>query len=88
MSPCTRWTATKPSAAGRAAARRSPASPCSNPNGTVAIGFTIITTADAIPVHVDSAISLATLGGTWRDSVGGSGRQAESASRQRTPTAR
>ena len=31
VSECTRWTATKPSAAGRAAARRSPASPCSIP---------------------------------------------------------
>jgi len=44
-----------------------------NPNGTIEFGLTIVSTPGAAPVHVAAAISLATLGGTWRDSAGASG---------------
>ena len=44
-----------------------------NPNGTIEIGLTIVTSPGGTPVHVETAIDLATLGGTWRDSLGNSG---------------
>ncbi len=44
-----------------------------NPNGTIEFGLTIVATPGAAPVHVAAAISLATLGGTWRDSAGNTG---------------
>jgi hypothetical protein len=44
-----------------------------NPNGTIEFGLTIVATPGAAPVHVAAGISLATLGGTWRDSAGNSG---------------
>ena len=44
-----------------------------NPNGTIGFGLTVVTAPSATPVHVDASISLATLGGSWRDSAGNSG---------------
>ncbi len=44
-----------------------------NPNGTIEFGLTIVATPGAAPVHLAAAIGLATLGGTWSDSAGGSG---------------
>ena len=44
-----------------------------NPNGTVGLGFTVVSTPGGAPVHVDASLSLATLGGTWRDSAGNTG---------------
>ena len=44
-----------------------------NPDGTIGFGVTIVTAPGGLPVHVDAAITLATLGGTWRDSTGASG---------------
>jgi hypothetical protein len=44
-----------------------------NPNGTIEFGLTIVATPGAAPVHVAAAISMATLGGTWRDSTGATG---------------
>jgi hypothetical protein len=37
-----------------------------NPNGTIEIGLTIVTSPGGTPVHVDTTIDLATLGGPWR----------------------
>jgi len=36
-----------------------------NPNGTVGLGLTIVTTPAGAPIHVDATIDLATLSGTW-----------------------
>lgn len=36
-----------------------------NPNGTVDLGFTIVTTPAGAPIHVDATVDLATLSGTW-----------------------
>lgn len=44
-----------------------------NPNGTVGLGFTVVSTPGGAPVHVDATLSLVTLGGTWLDSAGNSG---------------
>lgn len=44
-----------------------------NPDGTVGLGFTIVTTPGGKPVHVDARISTATLSGPWSDSAGNSG---------------
>jgi hypothetical protein len=44
-----------------------------NPDGSIGFGFTVVTTPGGVAVHVDAAIALATLGGTWRDSAGNSG---------------
>ncbi|MBP7779159.1 MAG: tail fiber domain-containing protein [Acidobacteria bacterium] len=44
-----------------------------NPTGTVTLGFTIVTPPDAIPVHVQTAIDLGTLGGAWTDDQGHAG---------------
>ncbi|MCC7126392.1 MAG: tail fiber domain-containing protein [Acidobacteria bacterium] len=44
-----------------------------NPDGSVGLGFTIVSTPGGLPVHVDATISMATLAGTWRDSTGASG---------------
>ncbi len=44
-----------------------------NPNGTIGFGFTIVSTPGGTPVHVDAFITLATRGGTWKDSSGNSG---------------
>ena len=44
-----------------------------NPDGTIGMGFNIVATPGAASVHVAASIDVATLGGTWRDSAGGSG---------------
>ena len=44
-----------------------------NPTGTVTIGLNIVTAPSGVPVHLQTAISLSSLGGTWRDSAGNSG---------------
>jgi hypothetical protein len=44
-----------------------------NPDGTIGFGLTLVTTPGGHPLHVDAAITLATLTGTWHDSVGASG---------------
>jgi hypothetical protein len=44
-----------------------------NPDGTIGFGVTIVTAPGGSPVHVDADITLATLGGSWRDSTGATG---------------
>lgn len=44
-----------------------------NPDGTIGFGFTIVTAPGGAAVHVEAAIALATLSGTWRDSAGHGG---------------
>lgn len=43
-----------------------------NPDGTVGFGLTVVLPGGT-PVHIEAAISLASLNGTWRDSAGNSG---------------
>jgi hypothetical protein len=44
-----------------------------NPSGTIGLGFTIVTSPNGTPVHVDTAITLPSLSGSWRDSLGNTG---------------
>jgi len=44
-----------------------------NPNGTVGIGLTIVTSPGGLPVHVQGSIDMGTLGGPWTDDHGNSG---------------
>lgn len=44
-----------------------------NPDGSIGFGLTIVTSPGGAAVHLDAAMSLATLGGTWRDSSGQTG---------------
>jgi hypothetical protein len=44
-----------------------------NPDGSVGLGLTTVTTPGGTPVHIDARITLAALGGTWSDSGGLSG---------------
>lgn len=44
-----------------------------NPDGTVGLGLSIVTTPGGAPTHVDAVISLVTLSGTWADSQGSEG---------------
>lgn len=44
-----------------------------NPNGTIGMGLTIVTSPGGMPLHVDASFGLATLSGTWRDSRFGTG---------------
>lgn len=44
-----------------------------NPNGTIGFGLTVVSSPGATPVHVDATITLAALGGTWRDNSGATG---------------
>ncbi len=44
-----------------------------NPDGSIGFGFTIVTVPGGQIVGVDARISLATISGTWRDSVGHTG---------------
>jgi hypothetical protein len=44
-----------------------------NPDGSIGIGLSIVATPGAAPVHVDVALSLATIAGPWRDSAGNTG---------------
>jgi hypothetical protein len=44
-----------------------------NPNGTIELGLNIVTSPGGAPLHVAVPLSVATLGGTWRDSAGATG---------------
>ena len=44
-----------------------------NPDGTIGFGLTTVTAPGGTPVHIDATITIATLGGTWRDSAGNNG---------------
>lgn len=44
-----------------------------NPDGTIGMGLTIVTTPGGAPVHIDGIVSLASVSGTWRDSAGRNG---------------
>lgn len=44
-----------------------------NPDGSIGLGLSIVTTPGGAPLHLDASIGLATLGGTRHDSAGGSG---------------
>ena len=44
-----------------------------NPDGSVGIGLTLVTTPGGTPLHIDVTLSPATIGGTWRDSAGNTG---------------
>lgn len=44
-----------------------------NPNGTIGLGLTIVTTPGGVPVHVDAAVTLPSASGNWRDSNGNTG---------------
>lgn len=44
-----------------------------NPDSTIGLGLSIVATPGAAPVHVDVTLSLATIGGPWRDSAGNTG---------------
>lgn len=45
----------------------------SNPDGSIGLGLTIVSSPGATPVHVDATLNLPDLGGTWRDSAGNAG---------------
>lgn len=48
-----------------------------NPDGSIGMGLTLVTNSagatGGAPLHIDATISLATVGGTWRDNTGASG---------------
>jgi hypothetical protein len=44
-----------------------------NPNGTIGIGLTIVTTPGATPLHLDATLNWPSVSGTWRDSAGATG---------------
>jgi hypothetical protein len=44
-----------------------------NPSGSVTLGFTIVTPPGGLPVHVQTAIDLGSLGGAWSDNQGNTG---------------
>ncbi len=44
-----------------------------NPNGSITLGFTIVTPPGGAPVHVQTAIDLGSLGGAWSDNQGNTG---------------
>ena len=44
-----------------------------NPDGSIGFGFTVVTAPGGTPIHVDARVSLASVGGSWRDSAGNSG---------------
>jgi len=44
-----------------------------NPNGSIGLGFTVVTTPGAAPLAVEVSISPSTLQGAWRDSGGRAG---------------
>lgn len=44
-----------------------------NPDGSVALGLTLVASPGAAPTHVMARIDIATLGGTWQDSGGNAG---------------
>lgn len=57
------------------ASRRAPVAGVAtpNPNGTIGLGMTIVSTQSGQPVHVDAFLTLATLNGSWTDSQGNAG---------------
>lgn len=44
-----------------------------NPDGTIGFGVTIVDSTSALPIHVAVTITLPSLGGSWRDSLGNGG---------------
>lgn len=44
-----------------------------NPDGTIGLGLTVVTTPGGVPLHLDATLGLPALSGTWRDSAGGNG---------------
>ncbi len=44
-----------------------------NPDGSIGFGLNIVTVPSGLSVHVESRVSLGTLGGLWTDSAGNSG---------------
>jgi hypothetical protein len=44
-----------------------------NPNGTIDMGLTIVSSPSGLPVHLAASLDVATLGGSWVDSEGQSG---------------
>ena len=44
-----------------------------NTDGTIEMGLTVVSATGAAPSHVDVTISIATIGGPWRDSAGNGG---------------
>lgn len=44
-----------------------------NPDGSIGLGFHLVTTPGGRPLSVDARISLATISGTWSDSAGNTG---------------
>ncbi|MGE0816736.1 MAG: hypothetical protein AB7O28_10155 [Vicinamibacterales bacterium] len=44
-----------------------------NPDGSIGLGLTIVTTPGGTPLHLDATISPGSGSGTWRDSAGNSG---------------
>jgi hypothetical protein len=44
-----------------------------NPDGTLEFGLTVVHAPGAVPAHIDVTFTIATLGGTWRDSAGNVG---------------
>ena len=44
-----------------------------NPNGTIGMGLTVVTSLTAAPVHLSTSVTLPSVSGTWKDSTGQSG---------------
>jgi len=44
-----------------------------NPDGTIGMGLTVVTTPGGTPLHLDATLTLPTVSGTWRDSSGATG---------------
>jgi hypothetical protein len=44
-----------------------------NPDGSIGLGVSIVTTPGGTPVHVDATVYLPSVSGTWRDSTGTTG---------------
>jgi hypothetical protein len=44
-----------------------------NPNGSIGLGLTIVTSPGGTPLHIDATVALPGASGTWRDSAGNTG---------------
>jgi Chaperone of endosialidase len=44
-----------------------------NPNGTIGLGFNVVSTPGGAPAHIDATITLPSASGTWRDGAGNTG---------------
>lgn len=44
-----------------------------NPNGSIGLGFTVVTTPGGTALHIDATVGLPSGSGTWRDSTGATG---------------